>query len=381
VKLLNGTNIFRGRLDLSNTSRFISNAEAAGAYAHFLADAGDIVIASSGITVERLHEKVAVVEADDLPFCMNTSTIRFKPRAGVLDANYLFQFLTSDGFKRQIGGQATGSAQLNFGPSHVSKVLLPVPPLAEQQEVAVVLSEADALLARLDRLIAKKRDLKQAAMQQLLTGKTRLPGFHGGWEVKRICDFTECTSGGTPGTSFPSYWNGEIRWMSSGELNLKQVYDVVGRITTHGLHNSSAKMIPPKCVLIGLAGQGKTRGTVAMNHVELCTNQSIAAVHPGPSFAPEYLYYNLDSRYDELRDLSSGDGGRGGLNLTIINALMVPLPKLAEQVAIAAVLSDMDAELAALEARRDKTRDLKQGMMQELLTGRTRLLKPEAEHA
>ena len=111
-----------------------------------------------------------------------------------------------------------------------------------------------------------------------------------------------------------------------------------------------------------------------MNHVELCTNQSIAAVYPGPSFAAEYLYYNLDSRYDELRDLSSSDGGRGGLNLTIIKALLVPLPQLAEQVAIAAVLSDMDAELAALEARRDKTRALKQGMMQELLTGRTRLV-------
>ena len=111
-----------------------------------------------------------------------------------------------------------------------------------------------------------------------------------------------------------------------------------------------------------------------MNIVALCTNQSIAAILPSPAFVPEYLYYNLDSRYDELRGLSTGDGGRGGLNLTIIRSLHVPFPTLPEQTAIATVLSDMDNELAALEARRDKTRALKQGMMQALLTGRIRLV-------
>jgi type I restriction enzyme, S subunit len=108
--------------------------------------------------------------------------------------------------------------------------------------------------------------------------------------------------------------------------------------------------------------------------VQLCTNQSIAAILPNSSFEPAYLFYNLDSRYDELRSLSTGDGGRGGLNLTIIRSVAVPFPKIDEQRAIATVLSDMDAEIAALEARRDKTRALKQGMMQELLTGRIRLV-------
>ena len=162
--------------------------------------------------------------------------------------------------------------------------------------------------------------------------------------------------------------------MSSGELNLKRVEEVEGRLTEVGLHNSSTKLIPERCVLIGLAGHGKTRGTVAMNFVELCTNQSIAAVFPNSAFVPEYLYFNLDSRYDELRELSAGDSGRGGLNLKIIKAIPIRFPSVPEQTAIAGVLSDMDAELAALEQRREKTRALKQGMMQELLTGRTRLL-------
>lgn len=163
--------------------------------------------------------------------------------------------------------------------------------------------------------------------------------------------------------------------MSSGELHLKRVQDVEGRITKLGLNNSSTKIIPSRCVLIGLAGQGKTRGTAAINLIELCTNQSIAAILPNKSFNSEYLFHNLDARYDDLRELSSGDGGRGGLNLKIIKSIDIPFPSLEEQGAIASVLSDLDAELAALEARRDKTRNLKFAMMQELLTGKTRLVE------
>ena len=111
-----------------------------------------------------------------------------------------------------------------------------------------------------------------------------------------------------------------------------------------------------------------------MNTVVLCTNQSIAAIFPDSSFVPEYLYFNLDARYDELRGMSTGDGGRGGLNLRIIRSIAVVFPSVQEQTAIATVLSDMDAEISALEHRRDKTRALKQGMMQQLLTGRIRLV-------
>lgn len=174
VKLLNGTNIFRGVLHLDTTNRFISESEAYGGYAHFLADEGDIVIASSGITVERLHEKVAFVRASDLPFCMNTSTIRFKPITGKLASQFLFQFLASDGFKRRIGGQATGSAQLNFGPSHVAKVEVSLPPLLEQTAIAMILSDMDAEIAGWEAKLVKARLVKAGMMQELLTGRIRL---------------------------------------------------------------------------------------------------------------------------------------------------------------------------------------------------------------
>lgn len=269
---------------------------------------------------------------------------------------------------------ATHNAQLNINLEKLRPFLLPLPPLHEQEAIAEALGDADAWIESLEQLVVKKRHLKQAAMQQLLTGKTRLPGFEAEWQQKYIGEFTDCTAGGTPSTHVSEYWGGRIRWMSSGELNLRTVHEVEGRITEEGLRNSSARMLPANCVLIGLAGQGKTRGTVAVNTVSLCTNQSIAAIFPNDQFSFRYLYYNLDSRYHELRELSTGDGGRGGLNLTIIRKIALPFPCVDEQLAIADVLSGMDTEITILEAKLVKARQIKQGMMQELLTARTRLV-------
>jgi type I restriction enzyme S subunit len=329
---------------------------------------GDLLVCEGG-EVGR-----AAIWNDQVPECYYQKALhRLRPIRGYnvqLMQNMLHR-LASTGFLLNF---VTQTSIAHLPKDKFEKVQIPLPPTkAEQSAIAAALSDVDALLAALDRLIAKKRDIKQAAMQELLTGKRRLPGFGGDWEVKHVGEFTDCTAGGTPSTKVSDYWGGDIRWMNSGELNLKIVAEVEGRITDEGLHNSSTKMIPANCVLIGLAGQGKTRGTVAMNLVPLCTNQSIAAILPNPTFVSEYLYYNLDARYDELRELSAGDGGRGGLNLTIIRSIVVPFPLVPEQIAIASVLSDMDAEIAALETRREKTGALKQGMMQELLTGRIRL--------
>jgi len=174
VKLLNGTNIYRGRLLLDNTDRFISESEAFGPYAHFLVDTGDIVIACSGITVDRFDEKVSFVKKEHLPLCMNTSTMRFKTRGKLFHSAYLYYYLMSNEFKRQIGSQATGSAQLNFGPYHVKRVEITLPKLEEQIAIATVLSDSDAEIEALEKKLAKYRFIKQGMMQQLLTGKKRL---------------------------------------------------------------------------------------------------------------------------------------------------------------------------------------------------------------
>ena len=327
--------------------------------------------------------KVAIWR-DEIPvayYNSNLMRLEFDPNQ-VCSNEYANYSLNTESAISRLRGLATGTTSVAaIYTRDLLKLQLLVPPLPEQRAIATALSDVDALLASLDQVIAKKRDLKQATMHQLLTGETRLPGFSGEWDVKQIGEFTDCTAGGTPSTLNSAYWGGEIPWMSSGELHLKRVQDVEGRITNLGLNNSSTKIIPSRCVLIGLAGQGKTRGTVAINLIELCTNQSIAAILPNKSFNSEYLFHNLDARYDELRELSTGDGGRGGLNLKIIKSIDIPFPSLEEQDAIASVLSDLDAELAALESRREKNRDIKQAMMQELLTGKTRLVEPRGANA
>ena len=139
-----------------------------------MANEGDIVLASSGFTVEKLHEKVAFVKKDDLPFCMNTSTIRFKANTQFLVSVFLFHFLTSNLFKATIVRMATGSAQLNFGPFHLAKVNISTPPLDEQLAISNILSDLDNEIVALENQRYKRAALKQGMMQELLTGRTRL---------------------------------------------------------------------------------------------------------------------------------------------------------------------------------------------------------------
>jgi type I restriction enzyme S subunit len=174
VKLLNGTNIEKGNLLLDKTSTHISDNEANGWYSHFLVNSGDILIACSGITISKFEEKVTIANKKHLPLCMNTSTMRFKIKDNKLNKKFLFHFLKSDSFKIQIGGKATGSAQLNFGPSHVSKVNISYPKTNEQIQIATILSDMDAEIEQLEQKLSKYKMFKQGLMQNLLTGKIRL---------------------------------------------------------------------------------------------------------------------------------------------------------------------------------------------------------------
>lgn len=188
------------------------------------------------------------------------------------------------------------------------------------------------------------------------------------WQVVRLGDIASIVLGGTPSTAVPSFWGGDINWMSSGEVNVKQVWDVAGRITEAGLASSNATMVDPPAVAIGLAGQGKTRGTAALVHTRLCTNQSIALVrgHDGLALS-RFLYHNLDRRYEELRAVSSG-GGRGGLSRSILKDVDVLLPPLREQHRISDILDAVDEVIHETEGIVAKLRQIKLGLLHDLLT-------------
>jgi len=288
-----------------------------------------------------------------------------------VDKAFLYFLLLGTDLTRCITG--TGQPQIVRAP--LSAIRLAIPPPPEQRAIAEALSDVDALLSGLDRLIAKKRDLKQAAMQQLLTGQTRLPGFHGEWEVKRVPEIVEIRSGGTPSTLNANFWDGEISWCTPTDITAlegrKYLRETSRTITREGLMASSAELIPARCIVMTTRA---TIGECAINEMPMSTNQGFKNFVPFEKIDVEFLYYLLLTQKSRFISLCSGSTfleiGKAQLSAYSVT---VP-PTKSEQTAIAQVLSDMDAELAVLEARREKTRQLKQGMMQELLTGRTRLV-------
>ncbi|WP_400225230.1 restriction endonuclease subunit S [Methanomethylophilus alvi] len=157
-----------------------------------------------------------------------------------------------------------------------------------------------------------------------------------------IGSFSKCIAGATPKTSNASYWtNGSIPWMSFGEINNRVIYSTEKKITQEAYDSCSTKVVPANTVVIALAGQGKTRGNVAITKISLCTNQSLCSVIVNDDVYPNYLRHYLDSQYQRLREISSGDGTRGGLNLAMIRNLSVPIPRHEEQVRIAKCLDEL----------------------------------------
>ncbi|MCX7571291.1 restriction endonuclease subunit S [Tumebacillus sp. DT12] len=192
--------------------------------------------------------------------------------------------------------------------------------------------------------------------------------FNHPWGEDLIGNLGSITVGGTPRTSVEKYWDGDVPWMASGDVKLKKVTDVPGRITELGLRHSNASIVDSPTVAIGLAGQGRTRGTVALVLCRLCTNQSVALIKSDPEVLDtRYLFYNLEFRYEELRSRSSG-GGRAGLTKQILEQIPIPLPALSEQKKIAEVLSTVDQAIEETETSIAKQHRIKTGLMQDLLT-------------
>ena len=173
-----------------------------------------------------------------------------------------------------------------------------------------------------------------------------------GVEFKKLGEIAKCYSGATPKTNISNYWdNGTIPWMNSGEVNLGRVFQTEKKITQLGYDSCSTKMVPPHTVVVALAGQGKTRGTVAITEIELCTNQSLCAIEVQQDIVNSYfLWHYLRGQYQTLRRISSGDGTRGGLNQNMIRNFEIPVPPMAVQRKIVEILDNFSNLTAELEA-------------------------------
>ena len=195
----------------------------------------------------------------------------------------------------------------------------------------------------------------------------RFSGFTDTWEQREVSNVAMISTGGTPSTAINEYWNPkQVPWLSSGEVHKKYITYTDDKISNEGLNHSSARMIKQNSVLIALAGQGKTRGTVAINRISLSTNQSIAAMTFAPDICPEFVFSNLESRYDELRKVSSGDGTRGGLNKQLVSEIQIPYTSLNEQRKIGQFFTLLDRLITLHQRKYDKLTKVKKAMLEKM---------------
>ena len=336
---------------------------------------GDLLFAGSGETKEEIGKAVAFVGGAEA--YAGGDIVILRPHEGVPE--FLGYLLNASLITRQKASKGQGDAVVHISASALSSVALPYPTEQEQRAIATALSDADALIESLDRLIAKKRDIKQATMQQLLTGETRLPGFTGEWETKRLGEIAELHRRGVTPAAFPDTMFHHFSLPAFDETQTP----TIDLGTTIG---SSKFRVPEKAVLVSKLNPRIPRvwkpESIGVNAV---ASTEFLLFTPRDGVSRDFLYVLCcSSKFIEQMELLVTGTTGSHQRISPANALKIEVmlpPSANEQTAIATVLSDMDAEIEALERRRDKTRQIKQGMMQELLTGRTRLVEAQATEA
>lgn len=372
VPLLRNQNIKHGFLDDRDVLYVDPGYELA--FRNKRLKAGDLLTARTG------YPGMTCVVPVEYEGAQSFTTLITRPNKATVDSRFLCHFVNSAAGQSFFERSQIGGAQKNVNAGTLRGMPVPVPTLDEQRAIAEALSDVDALLNSLDRLIAKKRDLQQAAQHQLVTGQTRLPGFNEEWGTTSLGRMG-ATYGGLSGKTKADFGGGSARYIPFMNIMANIVVDA-GWLEPVRLKPSETQNRTQRGDLF-FNGSSETPGELGMCAVlmedlgdvylnSFCFGFRFSeGVKANGAFFARFFRSNSGRRL--LYSLAQG-AIRYNLSKAALLKLSFPVPGFEEQVAIAAVLSDMDAEIAALEQRRDKTRLLKQGMMQELLTGRTRLV-------
>lgn len=337
------TNIPANQLFVSDTSRKLTEE---GAKHSRTLQQGTLVIVNSGA------KTLGVAKVLSITCCANDGIAALVNQSDG-DKRFLCYYLNSQ-TKRLREVVAAGNDQLNLNTNRISLIAVPFPKDNEQRTIAGALEDVDALIGALEQLIGKRRDLKQAAMQLLLTGQKRLPGFHGKWDVVQLGQVVDIRKGEliTEKVAIP----GEVPVVAGGK----------NPSYFHKHSNRTGKTIT-------ISGSGASAGYVAFFEIPIFASDC-STISEGKSYSIKFIYFTMTLSQEQIYRSQTG-GAQPHIHPNDLRPLEVNLPvDVEEQAAIAEALSDMDAEIAGLEARRDKTCALKQGMMQELLTGRIRLV-------
>lgn len=294
---------------------------------------GTIIFPKVGATIRTDKKRIIVTDS-----CYDNNIMGVIAKESIVNSKYLYYYLSKVPLITFAKGEG---AVPSISKESLSNFKLPIPPLEVQEEIVRLLDDFTAKTTELqDKL---NEELEARKKQYEYYRETVLNDNLDSMTVK-IGDVADLKAGATPKTSNPEFWeNGTIPWMSSGEVNQGKVTYTEKKITELGYNSSSTKILPSETVVIALAGQGKTRGTVAITQIPLCTNQSLCGICAKDELNSMYLYHYLKSRYEDLRAISNGDGTRGGLNLKMIANYDIPLPPLEVQMKIVNILDKLDS--------------------------------------
>ncbi len=318
IKLINVKNIVKGQLITSNSDKHLDQEEVAEKYSHFLADAGDLVMASSGAT----WGKTAWIEEKHLPLCMNTSMIRFKSLdSNVLDIRYLRLFLDTNVFKYQMDNLITGSAQPNFGSSHLRQIKIPLPPLTEQKRIAAILDKADSLRRKNQQAIQLADKFLRAVFLDMFGDPVTNPK---GLEIQKFGNVGTLDRGKSKHRprNDPILLGGKHPLIQTGDVANSRGYIKIFSSTYSDVGLQQSKKWPVGTLCITIAANIAKTGILTF---EACFPDSVVGFIPGDKVTTEYIQHWLKFLQKTL-ETSAPESAQKNINLEILRNLSLPLP-------------------------------------------------------
>ena len=320
----------------------------------------DILICKINPRINRVWK---VGQFTDKPLLASSEWVVF--RNSEINPDYLVYYFSSPLFRQYLNSELTGigGSLTRAQPKQIRKYPVPIPSRNEQDKIATILNNISYLINARNIQLKKFDELVKSRFVELFGDPIAdTPKF----PLKKIREFAKCIAGATPSTKNEQYWkNGNIPWMSSGEVHDTRVWSTDKKITQLGYNSCSTKMIPAHTVVIAMAGQGKTRGTVAVAEIPLCTNQSLCSILTDKTIDTDYLFTYLRFQYNSLRNISNGSSGRGGLNIKLIGEFRVSVPPLSMQKQFSLFLNQLDKSKLAVQKSLNELEVLKKSLMQQ----------------
>ena len=327
---------------------------------------GDVLFAGSGETVDEIGKSVAYL--GELKAYAGGDVIVYSPNQDLVSSECLSYTLDLNSVRRQKRYMGQGNSVVHIYPSDLAKLQVPLPPLPEQKRIAEVLSTWDKAIQLTEQLIRQKEQRKKWLMQNLLTGKMRLKGFSGEWEEMKIGEIGEVQTGNTPSKQVQENWGGEFNWCTADDMKNKYIENTIQKLSQQGW--KQARKVPAGSVLVTCIA---SIGINAITKVETGFNQQINSITPFKNYNVEFVYYLINLSRNKLLEYA-GAGALPMLNKNTFMGIKLKFPEFEEQTAIAEVLQTADKEIELLKAKSEKLKEQKKGLMQQLLTGRMRLV-------